>query len=62
VFRVFGGPIFWKFQGSDIIGGDKYHVQLGAGVVVALPEHFDAFAEGIPLGERAAVVGLGYSF
>lgn len=62
VARAFGGPIFWKYRTQDVIGGDKYHVQLGLGLVVALPEHFDVFAEAIPLGERAAVAGLGYSF
>ncbi|MFO0587626.1 MAG: hypothetical protein U0441_08805 [Polyangiaceae bacterium] len=62
VARAFGGPIFWRYQGVDRTGTDQYHVQLGAGVLVALPSHFDAFAEAIPLGERAAVAGLGYSF
>lgn len=62
VVRAFGGPVFWRFRGEDELGGDKYHVQVGAGVVVALPGHFDVYAEGVPLGERAAVAGVGYSF
>lgn len=62
VARVFGGPIFWRYLGTDRTGTDQYHFQLGAGVLVALPARFDAFAEAIPLGERAAVAGLGYSF
>jgi hypothetical protein len=62
VVRAFGGPILWKLRGEDQIGGDKYHVQVGAGLVVALPAGFDAFAEGVPLGERAAVAGVGHSF
>ena len=62
VVRAFGGPILWKLRGEDQIGGDKYHVQVGAGLVVALPAGFDVYAEGVPLGERAAVAGLGYSF
>lgn len=62
VLRAFGGPVFWRYNGADRLGGDKYHFQVGAGLVVALPGHFDVFAEGVPLGERAAAVGLGYSF
>lgn len=60
--RAFGGPVLWKYQGEDQAGGDKYHFQVGAGVLVALPAKFDAFAEVVPLGERAATVGIGYSF
>lgn len=62
VVRAFGGPVLWKLRGEDQFGGDKYHFQVGAGLVVALPERFDVFAEGVPLGERAAVAGIGYSF
>jgi hypothetical protein len=62
VARAFGGPILWKYRGEDQLAGDKYHVQLGAGAVVALPGHLDAFAEVVPLGERAAVAGVGVSF
>jgi hypothetical protein len=60
--RAFGGPILWKYRGEDQVGGDKYHFQVGAGLLVALPGKFDAFAEVVPLGERAATLGLGYSF
>jgi hypothetical protein len=62
VVRAFGGPILWKLRGEDLSGTDKYHVQVGAGLVVALPAGVDVFAEGVPLGERAAVAGVGYSF
>lgn len=62
VLRAFGGPIFWRYEGRDRTGTDQYHFQLGAGVLVALPAHFDVFAEGIPLGERAGTAGVGYSF
>ncbi len=62
VLRAFGGPLLWRYRGEDRVAGDQYHFQVGAGLLVALPEHFDVFAEGVPLGERAAVVGLGYSF
>lgn len=62
VVRAFGGPVLWAHRGEEQIGGDKYHFQVGAGLVVALPGRFDVFAEGVPLGERAAVVGAGYTF
>lgn len=60
--RAFGGPVLWKYRGEDQLGGDKYHFQVGAGLLVALPGRFDVYAEVVPLGERAATLGLGYSF
>lgn len=62
VVRGFGGPVLWGHRDELRIGGDKYHFQVGGGLVVALPEHFDVFAEGVPIGERSAVLGVGYSF
>ncbi len=53
VFRAFGGPVIWSYAGSAVLAGDLYHVQLGAGMVTALPRGFDVFVEGVPLGERA---------
>lgn len=60
--RLFGGPIFWRFQGDDVIGGDKRHIQLAVGLSSSLPAGFDLFAELAPFGERAATVGGGLSF
>lgn len=62
VVRAFGGPVLWHHGRSDLIAGDRYHFQIGAGVSVNLPERFDVFTEIIPLGERAAAIGIGYSF
>ncbi|MEZ4302836.1 MAG: hypothetical protein R3B70_48380 [Polyangiaceae bacterium] len=62
VLRAFGGPVFWEHEGESETGGDKYHFQIGAGMVLALPRRFDAFVEVVPVGERAAALGLGYSF
>ncbi len=60
--RVFGGPIFWRFQGKDIQGTDQYHYQLALGFSSSLPVGIDLFAEAVPLGERAVSVGGGLAF
>jgi hypothetical protein len=60
--RFFGGPIFWRFRGEDVIGGDERHIQLALGLSSSLPAGIDLFAELAPFGERAATVGGGLSF
>ena len=57
--RLFGGPVFWSVDGDSKLGTDIYHYQLGAGFLVRLPAGLELFAEGVPLGERGVVVGLG---
>jgi hypothetical protein len=57
--RVFGGPVFWSYGGSSVLGGDQYHFQMGIGLVAALGRGFDAFVEGIGAGERALTLGVG---
>lgn len=59
VARVFGGPIFWHYQGEDVTGTDTHHYQLGAGLAVRVSKRFNCFAEGIPLGEQGLAVGIG---
>jgi hypothetical protein len=56
--RVFGGPVAWNGQ----VGGDRYHVQLGAGFVLGLPAGFDFTFEVVPLGEQSISGGIGFSF
>lgn len=56
--RLFGGPVFYRIDGSDRIGNDRYHFQLGAGALLALGTHADLFFEGIPLGEQALSGGI----
>jgi hypothetical protein len=53
VARVFGGPVFWRHQGSSVLGTDLYHYQLGAGVALAFGKQLGLFVEGVPLGERS---------
>jgi hypothetical protein len=60
--RVFGGPIFWRFRGEDRTGTDRYHYQIGLGLSASLPAQLDVFVEGVPLGERALVLGAGVAF
>jgi hypothetical protein len=60
--RVFGGPIFWQYQGDDVTGTDVYHYQLGAGLVVKFARHFDLSLEGIALGEQGFSVAAGGAF
>jgi hypothetical protein len=56
--RAFGGPVFWSIAGASATGTDAYHYQLGGGVSVRFGR-VDLMAEGVPLGERAVVVGAG---
>jgi hypothetical protein len=62
VARTFGGPIFWRYRGESVLGTDRYHVQLGAGVSYRIAGRVDAFVEGIPLGERALSGGAAVVF
>jgi hypothetical protein len=59
--RVFGGPVFWSYDGEDIGGSDKYHYQPAVGAVVTLGP-VDLYAEWAFLGERALAGGAGVSF
>ena len=57
--RVFGGPIFWRYQNQDVTGTDVHHYQVGAGLSLRVSKALNVFAEGIPLGEQAVAVGVG---
>lgn len=56
--RGFGGPVYWRVAGVDGTGSDRYHVTVGAGLTVRLPRSLDLTAEGMPLGEHSAALGL----
>jgi hypothetical protein len=62
VVRLFGGPVFWHYQGDSVIGTDLYHVQLGAGLAWRIAGKVDLFVEGVPLGERAVSGGIAAVF
>jgi len=59
VARVFGGPIFWRYQGEAVTGTDTHHYQLGAGLSLRISKALSVFAEGVPLGEQAVALGVG---
>ena len=56
--RVFGGPVYWRYQGAAVTGTDTHHYQVGAGFNARLSRRMALFAEGIPLGERAVSFGV----
>ncbi|HEY2407361.1 MAG TPA: hypothetical protein VGI10_15225 [Polyangiaceae bacterium] len=60
--RAFGGPVYWRYQGSAVTGTDTHHYQFGAGFALLLSKRVNAFAEGVPLGERAVSLGIGSAF
>jgi hypothetical protein len=62
VARVFGGPVYWRYQGDRVTGTDTHHYQIGAGLTVAILRRANVFAEGIPVGERALAVGAAFAF
>jgi hypothetical protein len=62
VGRVFGGPVYWTYQGASVTGTDAHHYQLGAGATALVARRFSVFAEGIPLGERSVSAGAAFAF
>jgi hypothetical protein len=62
VARVFGGPVFWHYQGAAVTGTDASHFQVGAGFSLRMPAWFDLFFEGVPLGEQALSGGVAVIF
>ncbi|HET8938074.1 MAG TPA: hypothetical protein VFN67_31740 [Polyangiales bacterium] len=60
--RVFGGPVFWRYEGKAVTGTDAYHFQVGAGLAWRIVERIDVFIEGVPLGERVLSGGASAIF
>jgi hypothetical protein len=60
--RAFGGPVYWRYQGTAVTGTDTHHYQVGGGVALRLARVLDFYAEGIPLGERAVSAGAAVVF
>jgi len=62
VGRVFGGPVYWQYQGSSVTGTDAHHYQLGVGLTVVAGGRVNVFAEGVPVGERSFAAGTAFAF
>ncbi len=56
--RVFGGPVFWSWDGSGTTGTDTRHFQLGAGASLAIGSRATILVDISALGERAASLGV----
>ncbi|MBI4957551.1 MAG: hypothetical protein HY908_36430 [Myxococcales bacterium] len=61
VVRLFGGPALWRRGGEALVGTDRHHYQLGAGLLVT-GETVGASLEVVPLGERNVTVGTTVAF
>lgn len=59
--RFFGGPVLWTVDDEDIIGSDRFHVQLGVGSSIATRFGLLVTADVSLLGERSASLGLGWN-
>jgi hypothetical protein len=62
VARVFGGPVFWRYQGRALTGTDVHHYQVGAGASLSIAKQLQLYVEGVPLGERSLAGGLALLF
>ena len=60
--RVFGGPVFWEYQGASQTGTDVHHYQIGGGLLLRVARVVDIFAEAVPLGEQGLSTGAGFVF
>lgn len=61
--RVFGGPVFWTYQGQNVLGGDAYHYSLGPGLAFSF-EHSRVGLSfgGSVFGEKNAKAGVSLAF
>lgn len=59
---VFGGPILYARDGHTLLGTDRFKFQVPLGLSLGLPNRWDAFIEGSPVGERSLAIGFGRSF
>lgn len=57
--RAFGGPVAWSIDGESVVGTDLYHVQLGAGVTLAVRD-VSFLVDVSALGEQSVSLGVSY--
>ena len=60
--RAFGGPVYWRLGGESVTGTDRYHVTVGAGLILRLPKRVDVTLEVMPVGEHSATAGVSLHF
>jgi hypothetical protein len=61
--RVFGGPVFWQYQGANVLGSDAYHYSLGPGLAFSFEHSRVGLSFGASLfGEKNAKAGLSFAF
>ena len=63
VGRIFGGPVYWHYDGEAVTGTDLHKYQVGGGFALSLfKRRLDVFVEGIALGEKGVATGVGTTF
>ena len=58
--RAFGGPVSWSIDGTDTVGSDTRHFQLGAGVSVVTSFGLTIVVDVSALGEQGASLGASW--
>lgn len=58
--RGFGGPVWWTVDGTETVGTDTRHFQLGAGLSIATSFGLTIVADVSVLGEQAASLGASW--
>ena len=59
--RIFGGPVHWKINETDVTGTDIHHFQFAIGSAIQFGR-IGTFVEWAGLGEKAFSFGMSYSF
>jgi hypothetical protein len=58
--RAFGGPVSWSIAGTDVVGSDTRHFQLGAGLSVVTSLGLTVVVDVSVLGEQGASLGASW--
>ena len=59
--RVFGGPVSWELENTDVMGTDIHHYQFALGTAVQFGGT-GVFVEWAGVGEKALSAGLSYAW
>jgi hypothetical protein len=58
--RAFGGPVSWSIAGTDVVGSDTRHFQLGAGLSVVTSLGLTVVVDVSAVGEQGASLGASW--